>query len=273
MAIVTSRGKDPSVVHSTPRAVTRALLEHLHEQPYTTNLLQRGAAWDCACGSMAIVRELLAPPPPMLPARAVVSSDIHLRDGASIAKPLDFTTTTPPDNLAHRPQFVVTNPPFSLATQFMEKGLNWISGVPYAAMALFLPVGALGGQLRAQTVYTHSAPSQILVLSERVDIFPDGYVPPPDDKHRGGVIEYAWFLWYNDPHGDLLTYTEQAALDIPPFAWVQPGTLARLDPEAAQAKADRATANRKSAAARSQAKKKRATLPVEHTPALTPEEP
>ena len=56
----------------------------------------------------------------------------------------------------------------------MDIGLRWVDGVPGAALALFLPLGALGGQLRASTIYAQAAPSQLLILSERVDIFPDG---------------------------------------------------------------------------------------------------
>ena len=261
MAIVTSRGIDPGTVHSTPRAVTRALLRHLAQQRYTHDLLQRGASWDCACGSMAIIRELKAFDPP---ARSVVSSDIFPREGATITKPLDFTKlTTPPDNLAHRPRFIVTNPPFSLATQFMDVGLRWIEGTPGAALALFLPLGALGGQKRATTVYDFAPPSQLLILSERVDIFPDGYVPAPG-KHQGGVIEYGWFLWYNDSYeGRLMTPAELAANSVAPLAWVLPGVLDDLDPERAQETKARATRNRQRAAALSRGRKKRVILQVD----------
>jgi hypothetical protein len=268
VAIVTSKGIAPGTVHSTPRAVTRALLSHLAQQPYTRDLLQRGASWDCACGSMAIIRELKAFDPP---ARSVVSSDVHPREGATIAKPLDFTKlTTPPDNLAHRPRFIVTNPPFSLATQFMDVGLRWTDGVPGAALALFLPLGALGGQKRATTVYSTAPPSQILILSERVDIFPDGYVPPAG-KHQGGVIEYGWFLWYNDSYeGRLMTPAELAAHEVPPLAWVLPGVLGELDPEAVHEKKARATRNKQRAAALSRDRKNRGTVRADTS---TPNQP
>jgi hypothetical protein len=259
MAIVTSKGLDPSTVHSTPRAVTRALLAHLRlGSSYTWDLLQRGAVWEPACGSMAIVRELeLADPPPP----RIISSDVYLREGATFRQPLDFLTQTdPPEDVAHRPRLIITNPPFSLATQFMDIGLRWIIGVPGAGLALFLPLGALGGQKRASTTYAQYPPTQILIMSERVDIFPDGYVPEPG-KHRGGVIEYGWFLWYTDQtHGQLLTRSEQAEHGIEPLAWVKPGVLAELDPEAAQARKDRARRNKQHAAALSRSRRRRAIV-------------
>lgn len=262
MAIVTSKGIDPSVVHSTPRAATRALLAHWRRQEHTRDLLARGAVWEPACGSMAIVRELEAadPPPPR-----VISSDVYPREGATFAKPLDFLAqTNPPADRINRPRLVITNPPFSLATQFMDIGLRWIDGVPGAALALFLPLGALGGQLRASAIYAQAAPSQLLILSERVDIFPDGYVPEPG-KHRGGVIEYGWFLWYNDPEGQLMDYQQQAAHGMNPMVWVMPGELAALDPETAQSRKDRSRRNKQGAAALSRAKKQRAILAADQT--------
>lgn len=192
---------------------------------------------------MALVDELRAV------TAKVVSSDVYPRQGMTFPRPVDFTKMQdPPDDLRLRPRVIITNPPFSLATAFMRVGLKWVGGVPGAMLALFLPIGALGGQARAKDIYADAPPTQILVFSERIDIFPDGYVPEPGE-YRGGVIEYAWFIWLTDvTSGALLTQADSAAYGVPPLAWVPPGLVAELDPEAAEVKRERRTKNKRAAA-------------------------
>lgn len=83
------------------------------------------------------------------------------------------------NTLACMPAAIVTNPPYSLARQFIE---TWAPSVPWSAWLLRLNFA--GSQKRASWLMSHR-PSHILVLPKR----------PSFTGGRTDATEYAWFVW------------------------------------------------------------------------------
>ena len=74
---------------------------------------------------------------------------------------------------------IVTNPPFSIALEFLEKSLNEAKTVIY-----LLRLNFLGSQKRKQ-FWNDNPPTHIFVLSKR-----------PSFTGKGtDATEYAWFVW------------------------------------------------------------------------------
>jgi hypothetical protein len=90
------------------------------------------------------------------------------------AVPRDYLTTEyPPFSL------VITNPPFSLAQEFVEKALK--DGM---SVAMLLRLGFLGSQKR-NVWWRDRSPSRLFVLSKR-----------PSFTGKGtDSADYAWFCW------------------------------------------------------------------------------
>lgn len=75
---------------------------------------------------------------------------------------------------------VVTNPPFSLAREFVDTYTTRV-----AASAFLLRLNFLGSMSRA-TWWAANPPAQVLVLSRRPSFTDDG---------KTDATEYAWFIW------------------------------------------------------------------------------
>ena len=215
MALCLSAGIDPNIVHSTPAAATQALIEACLAAPALSNRFAGAALWEPAVGSGALVDALLdALPPGRRPSR-IIATDVHPRARAT-HKPADFLRLDPPaDPRAARPRIIITNPPFSLATEFMRVGLRWQAGVPNGMLALFVPLGALAGRERARDIYADRPPTTILAIANRLTIYPDD--TPPEERGNSGVIEYCWLLWLNDAEGRPLDAMTAATLGVPHF--------------------------------------------------------
>jgi hypothetical protein len=85
---------------------------------------------------------------------------------------------------------VVTNPPYSLAFEFIQKS----KAVSSEKFALLLPLAYLHGKQRFDDVWS----DRLFPLS-RVWVFTRypmlGDPLRPDGKHRTGMMVYAWFVW------------------------------------------------------------------------------
>lgn len=93
-----------------------------------------------------------------------------------IAEGIDYLTYSPPRMV----DLIVTNPPFSLAIEFLQKSLREAVTVVY-----LLRLNFLGSQKR-KAFWQANPPSHVLVLSRRPCFTNDG---------RTDSIEYAWFAW------------------------------------------------------------------------------
>lgn len=79
---------------------------------------------------------------------------------------------------------IVTNPPYSLATEFILKCYDCLA--EYGEMWFLLRLDFLGSKNRYQRLYTTMPPTTIMVLSQRPSFTNDGAT----DAHN-----YAWFHW------------------------------------------------------------------------------
>lgn len=92
---------------------------------------------------------------------------------AEIEEGIDFLTTPLPADYA------ITNPPFSLAMEFLEKSLRECRSVYYLLRLNFL------GSVKRKAFWNANPPSHVLVLSKR----------PSFTGHGTDSVEYAWFCW------------------------------------------------------------------------------
>lgn len=147
---------------STPEWLVEPILNRLMHHPISEIL-------EPACGDGAVVRILQR----RFPHAEIVATDI------AHGRQFDFLTMQP------HPRFdlIITNPPCSLALEFVKRAMLWRhSGLSHVAMLLRL--GFLARQKRASWLRKHT---------------PSLYVSPrrPSFAHNGKSdnSEYAWFVW------------------------------------------------------------------------------
>ena len=93
-----------------------------------------------------------------------------------IAEGIDYLTFVP----EHCYSLIITNPPFSLALEFLQKSLQEADTVIYLLRLNFL------GSRKRRPFWQANRPSHVLVLAERPCFTGDG---------KTDSIEYAWFCW------------------------------------------------------------------------------
>lgn len=101
----------------------------------------------------------------------------RIRIWRELTKGRDYLTT--PTN--YPDCAIITNPPFSLAQEFLDKSLREAQFVAY-----LLRINFLGGQCRHDW-WQGLEPHHLYVLSRRPDFSGEG----------GDATEYAWFVWDN----------------------------------------------------------------------------
>jgi hypothetical protein len=145
--------------YETPEWVTDALIPHLP--------IRNCVVWECAAGEGKMVAALRRA------GFTVVATDIT--DGC------DFLTANPPQPF----QGIVTNPPYELATEFIERALSIIPADGFVAILL-------------RTDFDHAKSRQHLfgecpsfwkkvVLTKRVKWFEDSDGQPS--------FNHAWYIW------------------------------------------------------------------------------
>lgn len=182
----------------TPPWAGRALCEHLRASLALP--LQRSVVLEPAANRGNLVRAFEGE------WAAVLASDVA-DYGAGFAV-RNFLTDAP----LGRADWVVTNPPFNLAEDFIARGLE----VARDGVAMLLPVTFLAGMKRGTGLFRSCPPSDVLVLSERPVMF-RGRAPDPDVKewrvHKGvrklvkpsTNKDCAWFIWWKCALGKGLT--------------------------------------------------------------------
>lgn len=177
----TNRGatRTPNDFYPTPDWLTAAICPYLGN-PQTI--------FEPACGEGAITRVLRA----YFPASVIQGSDILF------GPEQDF--------LQMRPQpvydLIITNPPFSLAKEFIDCALGW-RRTEESLVVMLLRLNFLGSQDRAPWWRARPLPS-VYVTPRR----------PPFGKNKNGKpgtdsTEYAWFIWgLRDAHYEIL-HTEK----------------------------------------------------------------
>lgn len=177
--------------YPTPEWATLALLE---------NECFGDDVWESACGDGAmskVIEEFY---------NNVSSSDLYNRGYGD--PEVDFLNT----NRSH--DFLITNPPFHSAEDFVSKGLKSAK----KKFALLLRLAFLEGAGRQKSIFSVAPPAKVWVFSERITFYPRGA-----ERKGSGTTAYAWFVWDKDHFGN----TE--------LKWLPTGTKAKrknlYDPE------------------------------------------
>jgi hypothetical protein len=96
----------------------------------------------------------------------------------------------------HRFQFILTNPPYSLAFEFIQQCKKVAEG----GFALLLPITYLQGKQRFDHVWTDTEYplEKVFVFTRYPMLGPD---PRPDGKYPTGMACYGWFVWNSQHRG------------------------------------------------------------------------
>lgn len=140
-----------------------------------------GAIWDPACGLGRIVEQAREA------GHAAVGSDIVDRS-AICGSTSDFL------NRNYTPIFrnIVTNPPFSLAEEFVHESLRILP--PGGKLAAILPLVWLSGFSSKRDWMPASPLKTVYVISPRPSM-PPGRVIEAGVKPGNGTKDYAWLVW------------------------------------------------------------------------------
>lgn len=93
---------------------------------------------------------------------------------------------------------IVTNPPFSLATQFVNKALDLVKDG--AKVAMFLKIQFLEGKKRYDNIFWDNPPKRIYVSVNRYGCTKDGLFN--EEGNAPSAICYCWFIWEKGFKGD-----------------------------------------------------------------------
>lgn len=173
----------------TPPWATRALCEFLEQQVANLRSL---VCWEPACGEMHMVRPLGEY------FFDVIASDVHrYGDDHDL---YDFTLSAMLGEGRERPDFVVTNPPFQLATEFIAAA----SAIAECGFAMLVRTAFLEGADRYRRLWSTNPPSYVLQFTERVVMLEGrliraGEIDPfseQQDRRARSATSYAWLVWF-----------------------------------------------------------------------------
>lgn len=176
----------------TPPWATRALCEWLLAR---TVHLKMQTAWEPACGQGHMSEPLTEY------FDKVRSSDVH---DYGYGRVEDFLFWA----VKHDEDWIITNPPFRLAKEFVHKGRKLARvGAAVLVRTVFLESGE-----RWDELYRETPPSDVLIFCERVPMLKGRL-----ERSASSATSYAWFVWRKSaPHGTHLH-------------WIPPGTRKRLE--------------------------------------------
>jgi hypothetical protein len=155
----------------TPPWATRALCNNI--LPMFTNQ-QSATCWEPACGDGHMARPLAET------FRDVYASDVH---DYGFGQVHDFLMPGAP---LHRPDWIVTNPPFRLAAQFIVRSLE----VAVQGVAVLVRSAFLEGIERHKTLFKPHPPAMMAQFTERVPM-----VKGRLDKKAATATAYCWLVW------------------------------------------------------------------------------
>ena len=119
----------------------------------------------------------------------VISTDLIYR-GFGDPEPLDFLTET----LEGFEGDIITNPPYSMGLEFVQKALESVR--PGGKVAMFLKVQFLEGQKRG-LFFKSTPPRTVYISRSRLACYKNG-----DMSKTDSAIAYAWYVWEKGFTGD-----------------------------------------------------------------------
>lgn len=145
--------------YPTPERATLELLKRIN--------ISGQQVWGCACGDGAISR--------LLP-EGTISTDLINRGYGEHG--IDFLKTQ------KKVDWIITNPPYSIATDFVIHAL-WCS----SNVAMLLKIQFLEGVARYD-FFKNNPPKQVFVFSKRLQIVKNG-----ESMKNSTMMCFAWFVW------------------------------------------------------------------------------
>lgn len=168
--------KDTNDDFPSPPWATRALIEHVIGKDWA-----RGrTCWEPAANRGYMSRALQEY------FEYVLESDIIDYGNGNV---LDFLSNSggPVDPTIN---WVITNPPFNRAQQFIEKA----QCIATEGIAMLVRTSFLESVMRYQTLFMHNPPDIVAQFSERVPMVKGCY-----DPKASTATSYAWLVWYAGP--------------------------------------------------------------------------
>lgn len=144
--------------------------------------------WECACGEGHIAEVFVKR------GYNVRASDLVDRGYGEVQDFLFF-------NDEHFDGDIVTNPPYAMAKEFIEKAMDIIPNGNRVAM--FLKLQFLEGKER-KTLYKNHPPKTIYVSSSRLLCAKNGDFEKAIKELGGGAVAYAWFIWQKGYKGETI---------------------------------------------------------------------
>ena len=96
---------------------------------------------------------------------------------------------------------IITNPPFSLAKEFVEKSMELLNegsieedGYPNGQLIMFLKIQFLEGEKRKE-LFDKYPPKYIYVFRNRMATWNSGQPLDPNGKRWATTMCHAWFIW------------------------------------------------------------------------------
>ena len=160
--------------YPTPPWATRALCEFLKDQGYDLSGMTCREPAANRGHMVAPLREYFA---------SVDASDVHDYGVGFAVRDYLFPWRFP------MADFTITNPPFRLAEQFIERAAATSS----IGFAMIVRSAFLEGQGRFERLFSRNAPSFVLQFTERV-VMHKGRLAPEGST----ATAYAWLVWMND---------------------------------------------------------------------------
>jgi hypothetical protein len=166
--------KRPRVVAEYYREPEWAVRGLLDVQTFTS------PSWDPACGSGTIPRVFAGA------GITCFGTDLINRGCSYFNGEHDFLKGAAPGGVPDTWQSIVTNPPFSLAEEFLKQAL----AMAQHKVALLLRLSWMEGQKR-RWVWNETPLAAIHPFASRVSMPPANV----DVKAKGGAVAFAWFVW------------------------------------------------------------------------------
>jgi len=160
--------------YATPKEATESLLN-------TLDLSECESFYEPACGEGHISKVLKK----FYPNADIYSTDLIDR-GFGVGN-IDFLKL---DNYTRKFDCIITNPPFKLSQEFIEKGLK----LSNKYVIMFAKIQLLEGVARRK-LFDKYTPKYIYVFTERVNPLRNGSPVDENGKKWASTMCFAWFVW------------------------------------------------------------------------------
>jgi hypothetical protein len=185
--IMKNREKDD--FYPTPDYATHTLMKHWGSEVFSSDIhCYSKDVWEPACGDGAISKLLKKDY-----GLRVASTDLVNRGFGKSGVDFLMETKTPAP-------WIITNPPYKLANQFVIKCLNLFEeDREFSGFAMLLRLAFLEGQGRHKAIFEKKPPSDVLVFSKRLTMIRGDH----DEAWYGsGKMAFAWFIWCRNSNDD-----------------------------------------------------------------------